>query len=207
MPFLSGYLTRARLSRIQKYLGKRVLDVGCGYGELLEFLSPEVESVVLLDRSPERRDRLQTRIAKARISAESVLGDIEKSNTNLIAGSFDTVVMAALLEHLKSPAVVLMTIHRLLKENGRLLITTPTPLGGRLHGVGSHLGLTHPEAAQEHEQFYDFGSLEPMLLNGGFQIEHYERFLLGLNQLVVAGKKSSERPAGIGSSPLFQGGT
>ena len=205
MPFLSGYLTRARLSRIQRYLGKRVLDVGCGYGELLEFLSPEVESVVLLDRSPERRDRLQTRIAKARISAEFVLGDIEKSNTNLIAGSFDTVVMAALLEHLKSPTVALATIHKLLRGNGRLLITTPTPLGCRPHGVGSHLGLTHPEAAQEHEQFYDFDSLERMTKDAGFTLEHYERFLLGLNQLVVAGKKSSERPAGIGSSPFWGG--
>ncbi len=190
MPLLSGYLARARLSRIQKYLGKRVLDVGCGHGELLDFLSPEVESVVLLDRSPERHDRLQLRIAKARISAEFVLGDIEKSDTDLMTGSFDTVVMAALLEHLKSPVVVLTKIHKLLKRNGRLLITTPTPLGGRIHWVGSHLGLTHPEAAREHEQFYDFDSLEPMMTDAGFAIEQYERFLGGLNQLAVARKRS-----------------
>jgi ubiquinone/menaquinone biosynthesis C-methylase UbiE len=98
------------------------------------------------------------------------------------------VVMAALLEHLKTPRAALGEAQRLLKPGGSLVLTTPTPLGGRLHAWGSHLGLTYREAADEHEGFFDHVGLKHLLNGVGFSCECYERFLLGMNQLVVARK-------------------
>lgn len=188
MPLLSRFLTRARLVRVARHLSGKVLDLGCGYGELLDYLPARVQSVTLLDRSVERMPRLQARLAARTIEAKFLLGDISDGAIALPPDSFDSVVMAAVLEHLKSPADALRETRRLLKASGRVVLTTPTPLGGRLHGWGSRLGLTHREAAEEHEVFYDRQNLERLFRAEGFSFEHYERFLFGLNQLVIVRK-------------------
>ena len=188
MPLLSRFLTHARLSRVAKHLEGEVLDAGCGYGELLDYLPAHVQSLTLLDRSPERLLRLQTRLARGTVKAKFLLGDIAVGEVALPGASFDTVVMAALLEHLKTPGEALREARRLLKPGGRLVLTTPTPLGGRLHAWGSRLGLTYREAADEHEGFFDHEGLRRLLSEEGFHCKLYERFLLGMNQLVVARK-------------------
>ena len=188
MPLLSNYLTQSRLSQVQKFLGKRILDVGCGHGELLDFFPPQVESVVFLDRSSERLPRLKARLSASQIQGEFLQGDIAKQVIHLEPNSFDTVVMAALLEHLKSPDWAMKQVHSVLKPGGRLVITTPTPLGGKLHRLGSYLGLTHREAAEEHERFFDFRGLKLLFERHGFRLDRYERFLAGLNQLAVGRK-------------------
>jgi ubiquinone/menaquinone biosynthesis C-methylase UbiE len=188
MPLLSRFLTHARLSRVAKHLGGQVLDAGCGHGELLDHLPAQVESVTLLDRNPERLPRLQTRLSRGIIETRFMLGDIGAGEVPLPPASFDTVVMAALLEHLKNPGAALHEARRLLKPGGNLVLTTPTPLGGRLHAWGSRLGLTYREAADEHEGFFDYQGLKHLLEEEGFTCELYERFLLGMNQLVVARK-------------------
>ena len=188
MPLLSRFLTHARLSRVAKHLEGKVLDVGCGYGELLDYLPAHVQSLTLLDRSPERLPRLQTRLARGTVMAKFLLGDIAVGEIALPGASFDTVVMAALLEHLKIPGAALREARRLLKPGGSLVLTTPTPLGGRLHAWGSRLGLTYREAADEHESFFGYEGLKHLLTAEGLTFEGYERFLLGMNQLVVARK-------------------
>jgi 2-polyprenyl-3-methyl-5-hydroxy-6-metoxy-1,4-benzoquinol methylase len=188
MPLLSRFLTHARLSRVAKHLEGEVLDAGCGYGELLDYLSPQVKSMTLLDRSPERLPRLQTRLAGRTVKVTFLLGDIAAGEIALAGACFDTVVMAALLEHLKIPGAALREARRLLKPGGSLVLTTPTPLGGRLHAWGSRLGLTHREAADEDEGFFDHEALKRLLNDEGFACELYQRFLLGMNQLAVARK-------------------
>jgi ubiquinone/menaquinone biosynthesis C-methylase UbiE len=189
MPLLSRFLTHARLSRVAKHLTGEVLDAGCGYGELLDYLPACVHSVTLLDRSPERLPRLQSRLSRGAVDARFVQGDISAGEIALPPASFDLIVMAALLEHLKTPKAALRETSRLLKPGGSLVLTTPTPLGGKVHAWGSHLGLTYREAAEEHEGFYDLESLNRLLNAAGFTLELYETFLLGMNQLVVARKK------------------
>jgi 2-polyprenyl-3-methyl-5-hydroxy-6-metoxy-1,4-benzoquinol methylase len=188
MPLLSKYLTRSRLSQVQKFVGKRVLDVGSGYGELLDFLPLGVESVVFLDRNAERLPKLKARLSGSTLQGEFLQGDIGEQVIQLAPESFDTIVMAAVLEHLRSPDWALKQAHRLLKPGGRLVITTPTSLGGKLHWLGSLFGLTNREAAEEHERFFNARSLKALLRRNGFNLERYERFLMNLNQLVVARK-------------------
>ena len=122
------------------------------------------------------------------MEAKFLLGDIAAGETSLAPASFDTVVMAALLEHLKFPDAALRETRRLLKPGGSLVLTTPTPLGGRIHAWGSHLGLTYREAADEHEGFFASEGLKRLLNEERFNCELYERFLMGMNQLVVARK-------------------
>jgi 2-polyprenyl-3-methyl-5-hydroxy-6-metoxy-1,4-benzoquinol methylase len=186
MPLLSKYLTHARLSRISRHLGSQILDVGCGYGELLDFLPPSVNRIVLLDRSAERQQVVERRMAGKHLAATFLTAEIDREDVDLDLAPFDTVVMAALLEHLKRPEVALKNLRRLMKNGGTLVLTTPTPSGGKLHWLGSHLGLVYAEAAQEHVQFYDYPLLKPLLESSGFHIHHYRKFFFRLNQLLIA---------------------
>jgi ubiquinone/menaquinone biosynthesis C-methylase UbiE len=186
MPLLSKYLTHARLSRINKHLGGQVLDLGCGYGELLDYLPSTVSRIVLLDRSSDRQQAVERRLARTRLSAAFLVAEIDRVEVNLDLAPFDTVVMAALLEHLKSPEVALKNLQRVMKSGATLVLTTPTPLGGKLHWLGSYLGLVYAEAAEEHVKFYNYSALKSLLERAGFRIDHYEKFLFGLNQFMIA---------------------
>jgi len=185
-PLLSKYLADARLSRISRFVGAEILDAGCGHGELLDYLSSNTRRVVLLDRSSERQREVERRIVRAEVSAKFVIADIDHGEIRLDEAPFDTVVMAALLEHLNFPQTALQNIRKMMKKDARLLLTTPSPLGGRLHGAASRISLVYAEAAAEHVSFYSHDTLRVLLESNGFCIERYERFLLGLNQLVVA---------------------
>ena len=69
----------------------------------MDYLPPAVESIVFLDRSEERLPKIRQRLSQSKIHGEFLLGEVDKQVIHLPAESFDTVVMAALLEHLKSP--------------------------------------------------------------------------------------------------------
>ncbi len=187
MPLMSKWLTYARLSRVRPFLEGRVLDLGCGHGELLDYLTPRVTSVLLVDSAPERKERVLRRLKECPIPARFQVAKAESEELHSDV-SFDSIVMAAVLEHLKSPRQTLQSLHSLMTRGGKLILTTPTPLGGRLHEIGSHLGLTYPEAAEEHESFFDQAALEQLLRENGFQVRLFQRFLFGLNQLVVAAR-------------------
>ncbi len=194
MPLLSNWLTRARLTRVSQYLGRSVLDAGCGHAELLDYLPPHVEKIILLDRSPERREWVNRKQAATRIPVEFILFDIDRAEWDRNLEKVDTVIIAAVLEHLRKPLATVRHLGQTLKPGGTMVLTTPTPLGGKLHWLGSLIRLTYREAADEHERFYDFRALRSLLADCGLEMIRYEKFLFGLNQLVVARLASKEDP-------------
>lgn len=197
MPLLTKWLTQVRLSQVAKHLGGTVLDVGCGHGYLLEFLPAQVEQIVLVDNSAEREEQVAKRLARSSVHGLFYRIDLEMEEPPAEWQQFETVVLAAILEHLKEPSTLLRRIALLLAEGGQLVLTTPTPWGGRWHWLGSRVWLTHPEAAQEHHRLYDRQALEKLLSENGFRLIKYRRFLCGLNQLVVAEKECGSRtPSG-----------
>ncbi len=186
MPLLTRWLTDLRLSRIAPRLGRRVLDAGCGIGELLEVLPPRVAEVVCADASPLREEPVLLRARRLSIPVRFVLWDVNAPPLDVPPGPYDTVVMGALLEHLEPPVRALAAVRDLLAPDGELVLTTPTPLGGVLHRLGSHVALVTREAAHEHHRFYDRRDIAALLEENGFRMTEYRRFLFGLNQLAVA---------------------
>ena len=81
-------------------------------------------------------------------------------------------------------------MYDLLKPNGKIVITTPSLIGGLIHSYASLLYLTNREAALEHHKFYNRNSLKKMLIQHGFVMEYYEKFQVGLNQIAVGRKLS-----------------
>ena len=98
---------------------------------------------------------------------------------------FDTIVMVAVIEHLERPGFVLSQIPLHLKPGGRLVITTPSPSGDRIHQIGARLGLFSQEAMHEHETIFTRDSLNKLAMANGLELIQYRTFLLGGNQLFI----------------------
>lgn len=109
----------AALGQLTELSGNRLLDVGCGDGAYTVRLASGYEQVDAVDVEPERlkvfTDR-GTDITLHSMLAEELAFDAE---------TFDTVTMIEVLEHVADVDRTLEQVHRVLKPNGRLCLTTP----------------------------------------------------------------------------------
>lgn len=116
----------ARLARRLCPAGGRLLEVGCGAGQLLRRLSPHCE-VFGYDPSPAVRSRCRSAVPDA-----VVLEDWR----SLAAGSIDVIVSLRTLEQIARPAATMQALASKLTAGGHLLLAVPNPggLGRRLKG-------------------------------------------------------------------------
>lgn len=186
-PLLSGYLRKRRFQAIAPYLRGNVLDLGCGLARVQILLTPDQEYVGV-EGPPAFVKWLKSHYPGRQFYQR----DLDQDKLDLDE-AFDTILMAAIVEHLEHPEYILCQIPAYLKPGGRLLITTPTPLGDRFHRLGARLGLFWQSAVEEHETIFTRDTLAPLLHSNGLIIQHYERFLLGGNQLFVCQKAAENR--------------
>ena len=99
--------------------GKRVLDVGCSSGYLARPLVAAGCTVVGLERDPGAAE------AAREVCEDVLVGDVETMELPFEPGSFDVVLCGDLLEHLRDPDAFLLRMRPLLRENGRLVLSTP----------------------------------------------------------------------------------
>lgn len=107
--------------------GRKVLDGGCSEGILAVLLGRAGFDVTGVDIQGEAvryaRELLQKESAEVRKRVRFIEGDIFV--VPLADGSFDTVVLGEILEHIDEPQRLISRAFALLKPGGRLLITTP----------------------------------------------------------------------------------
>jgi len=116
-------VTISTLTELEKRTkGRRLLDVGCGQGVVLEVANNRGWEVIGLDISEKFAE-----FAKNNLSVPVRVGDI--ATVELDHDFFDVVVVNAILEHLIDPRKVLMKIQRALKPGGLLLIDVPNERG------------------------------------------------------------------------------
>ena len=99
--------------------GKRVLDVGCSSGYLARPLVERGCTVVGIEQDEEAAE-----VARE-VCAEVLVGDAETIELPFSEGSFDVVLCGDLIEHLRDPERFLARVRPLLREDGRLVLTTP----------------------------------------------------------------------------------
>src|SRR5207249_1744547 len=98
--------------------------------------------------------------------------------------SFDVVVLLATLEHIRDKEGLIQECYRLVRWNGRVIVTVPSPYVDHLLAVLSALRLLDGMSLEEHHGF-DPASTPSLFLAAGFRLEHSQRFQLGLNHLFV----------------------
>jgi 2-polyprenyl-3-methyl-5-hydroxy-6-metoxy-1,4-benzoquinol methylase len=102
---------------LQPCPGGRLLDVGCGDGDVVARLSALGWQAEGVDVDPEAVKHACTKGLKVR------LGDLESQAYP--ASCFDVVTMNHVIEHVHDPVRLLRECHRILKPGGRLVAFTP----------------------------------------------------------------------------------
>lgn len=157
---------KQRIDRFQR-IGKRVrpsesiLDFGGGDGELKKYIPKSIYEI--LDLSDEHDFR-----RKNRVSLKQDVYINAKDNT------YDVVVMSEILEHIPNCYETLREVRRVLKDDGRLIITLPNPFSVP-YIVRSFLG-KHQDPSNEHLYWFDWSYLSNLLRSAGFELTYKTTF-------------------------------
>jgi 2-polyprenyl-3-methyl-5-hydroxy-6-metoxy-1,4-benzoquinol methylase len=175
---LSSWLRKKRFEAVRPCLQGKILDVGCGVGALSELVSQDLYFGVDIDEESLKTARIkypQYRFEK-------------KYPENL---QFDTAVLVAIIEHIKTKHSFLERLVSMLAPNGRIVMTTPHPSTEKVYSLGAKIGLFSSAANQEHDQLLDYNSIEKILsqTQTSLFISEYRRFLFGANQLFILMRK------------------
>lgn len=105
---------------------------------------------------------------------------------------FDVIVMLAVFEHIHPEFInkVLKETHRVLKENGQLIITTPSPQSVPVLWILSRIGLISKVEIDDHKNSFAIGKVASFLSDSGFAKKSITsgHFEFGFNMWFVAQK-------------------
>lgn len=189
-PLLSNFIAHQRYQIIRPLLQGRILDLGCGYTRLPDLLAAG-QSYTGVDRWENALNYARNRYPAARFYRQ----DLDEKTWALPPAQFDTVVMLAVLEHLHSPDTLLCNLHSYLAPGGKVVITTPSPFGDRMHKTGSRMRLFYSEEKVAHIKIYGQTEIQDLALRTGYVLSDYRRFLLLTNQLIVFQRVGPSRGA------------
>lgn len=99
--------------------GGSLLDIGCGLGNLREYVAPNIDRYVGAD---------VVRYPAFPSDAEFHTIDLDTGRIPLADGSIDIVAAVETIEHLENPRAFAREITRLCRPGGLMLITTPNQL-------------------------------------------------------------------------------
>jgi ubiquinone/menaquinone biosynthesis C-methylase UbiE len=143
-PFFAQHV---RVSR-----GGRILDIGCGDGRFLRFcqqVAPEAACV-------------GTDISWVRAVRTSKGGlDVLQSDGEMLpvrSRSFDLALLVEVIEHVRNPERVLAEVTRVLKPDGRLVLTTPNYPAKRVYDWLAYIQGKRSSPADDPTHFSPFGA-------------------------------------------------
>lgn len=149
----------------QESPGRRILDVGCGYGNFLKFCKANDFEVEGLDPSP---DAVEV-VVEAGIKA--VRAEIEDMG-KIVEKKFNTAVLLNVLEHLRDPYKVLVDIKDfVLEDRGLLVVRVPNEFNKLQVIANEEYALKQWwVAAPQHINYFTVEHLEKLLVKAGYEV-------------------------------------
>jgi SAM-dependent methyltransferase len=163
---LSGAVryNRWMFERLRRWIGRSVLEIGSGIGNLSAFLVDR-DRLVLTDTREEYLSRLRQRFAgKPHISVTRLY--LPDDDSAVAGQRFDTIICLNVLEHIDDDISALHAIRRLLAPAGRLVLLVPA-LPALYGTIDRALG---------HHRRYKRAGLAGLLQATGFRPAHIEYF-------------------------------
>ena len=148
------------ISKVSPYIGKRILEVGGGVGNLTSYLLENKELVLSIDINLNYVTILKNRFVHY---SNFIAKQIDITNPEVVSFkkfNIDTIICINVLEHIKYDKTALKNMYMLLKNGGNLILLVPAfkMLYGTL------------DKALGHYRRYGKMQISNMLKNTGFRI-------------------------------------
>ncbi len=171
----------------------RVVDVGCGLGELLEQIDSVHERIGI---DPSER---AVEVAAARSGARTVRGVL--TDESFAPESCDTIVAHHVIEHVDEPVGFVRTVAKALRPGGLFVVGTPNFASAAARLFGDRFRLLHDPT---HVSLFTDDSLMRLLRNSGFRIVAVDYPFFGTRFATGEAWERMLRPE-EGVSPAFWG--
>ncbi|MBU3948426.1 MAG: class I SAM-dependent methyltransferase [Proteobacteria bacterium] len=170
-------LEQQRIKTVWPYLNGYVLDIGCGMNNLVRQYGNGV-GVDVYD-----------------------WGDVDfvVENTAQLPfenAAFDTVTILAALNHIPNRDEVLLECHRVLADDGLLILTMIPPIISSFwHKIRKPWDVDQNERGMKAKEVYGFTSKQMIALisGGSFELKSSKRFMCGINTVYVCNKSEQKR--------------
>jgi SAM-dependent methyltransferase len=136
---------------IRPYLRGRCIDIGSNDGHNLQLL-PEGSTAVDIDIS---------RLSWAKGRYVIIEHDINALPLPFSEGSFDTILMTHVIEHLNAPLPTLKDVHRIIAADGRLIVAVPN----------AHCLYSDSMKKPYHLYAFSYRTFRSLVEKAGFKIE------------------------------------
>jgi 2-polyprenyl-3-methyl-5-hydroxy-6-metoxy-1,4-benzoquinol methylase len=149
----------------------RVLDWGCGHGQISQLLQQRGVDVVPFDYLPDSEPTM--------VPLEHVPGMEKHVSGDPVAlpfaeDQFDTVLCCGVLEHVQRPADSLDELHRVLRRGGRLFIYKLPNRLSYLEAIAHRAGMYYHGALPD-DQVYDQRTATALITAHGFRVDDFRR--------------------------------
>ncbi len=146
---------------------KQLIDVGCGTGELIDFMNQRGWESVGLELAVDSEEIYGKKGLKVyNLGIEEFLSERPECGC-----SFSAVTLLNVLEHVPNPVELLISAKKLLKKSGVLIINVPNDFND-LQLSAQEINKKEPWwiTVPDHINYFSFDTLGALLNNAGFQI-------------------------------------
>jgi ubiquinone/menaquinone biosynthesis C-methylase UbiE len=158
-PILEPLLRWFRLRRVIKEIpaNATILDVGCGSkATFLRAISPRIKLGFGVD----------FKVANTQFGNLNTTQVMLDGTLPFEDAIFDVVTMLAVLEHIEQEKLILREIHRVLKDDGKLVITVPSIWSKPILELFSYrLKIISEAEIRDHKRYYDRQKLRQVLVD------------------------------------------
>jgi len=163
---------------VDKYLpgisGLRIVDVGCGHGQVINYCRSRGANVIGIDFA-------MNALLQAQSFSSDHLIQANGASLPLATSEVDAVLSFEALEHFPNQEKALAEMHRVLKDNGKLIISTPNYFNCAgllkllIEASGCYETLTWAPFSdwrpQVYESYTTWNSMHHKIAKAGFQID------------------------------------
>ena len=147
-------------SNISPFIGENILEIGCGTGNITDYMIKPGRKITGMDISEEFSAIAMDKY-RGNPDISIIKGDALNPSCALAPGSFDTVVLLNVLEHIKEDSAALTCIFSMLTPGGRAVILVPA-MKFAFGGLDKELG---------HFKRYEKADMAGLFMSAGFKTE------------------------------------